>query len=51
MWFGYGGEARRKVEIDKSIQLPVSPAFGCILVGETSAKAIPEEMKVGENWY
>lgn len=45
MWFGYGGEARRNVvDIDGSV--PVSPAFGCILVGETSAKAISQELKV-----
>lgn len=46
VWFGYGGETRRTVEVDSSVQIPVSPAFGCILVGETSAKAILEELKV-----
>lgn len=45
-WFGYGGETRRTVEVDESVRLPVSPAFGCVLVGETPAKAIPEELKV-----
>jgi hypothetical protein len=44
-WFGYG-EMRRTVDVDKSICLPVSPAFGCVLVGETPVKAIPEELKV-----
>lgn len=46
LWFGYGGETRRTIEVDKSVSLPVSPAFGCVLVGETPAKAIPEELKV-----
>lgn len=45
-WFGYGGEPRRSVEVEKSVSLQVSPAFGCVLVGGTPAKAIPEELKV-----
>ena len=45
-WFGYGGEPRRSVEVEKSVRLQISPAFGCVLVGETPANAIPEELKV-----
>lgn len=45
-WFGYGGEARRPIELDKSPVLRVSPAFGCILVGGTAAETIPMELKV-----
>lgn len=45
-WFGYGGEARKVVEMADSTVLHVSPAFGCILVGNVTADDIPEQLKV-----
>ena len=45
-WFGYGGQIRRDVEMDDCTILKVSPAFGCILVGESKAQSIPEQLKV-----
>lgn len=47
-WCGYGGEVRRPVEIDSEV-LHVSPAFGCVLVADTAACFIPEQLKVRHN--
>ena len=46
-WFGYGGDARESIEMDESLTLQVSPAFGCVLVGGSLARTIPLELKVG----
>ena len=45
-WFGYGAEARRLVEVDKSTGLHFSSAFGFILGGSISTVAISEQLKV-----
>lgn len=45
-WFGYGAEARRHVEADKSTALHFSLAFGCIFGGDISTIAISEQLKV-----
>lgn len=45
-WFGYGGQVRTHVELDESTVIKVSPAFGCILVGDCKAQNIPEQLKV-----
>lgn len=45
-WCGYGGEARRFVEVDDSTSLRVSPAFGCLLVGSFTAQTLPHQLKV-----
>ena len=44
-WFGYGGQVRRDVEVDDTM-IKVSPAFGCILVGDIKAQTIPDQLKV-----
>ena len=45
-WFGYGGLVRRHVEMDDSTIINISPAFGCILVRDSKAQNIPEQLKV-----
>ena len=45
-WCGYGGEVRRPVELLESEILHVSPAFGCVLVSDTAAAFVPEQLKV-----
>ena len=45
LWYGYGGDARRSMETESGV-IQVSPAFGCVLVGKTAAKTIPEQLKV-----